>query len=74
MSNCQTGTNSSVSDTVGGSVTIGEAWSVDGSVGLNLGFLSIGGGGSWSHSSSITYDQSITIEVGPGQMVCFSVP
>jgi hypothetical protein len=46
---------------------------VDGSLGLNLGLLKIGGGGGWSHSTSIMYDQSVTIEVGPGQMVCFFV-
>jgi hypothetical protein len=46
---------------------------VDGTVGLDLGQLKIGGGGGWSHSSFTKYLQSIKMEVGPGQMVCFFI-
>jgi len=67
VSNCE-GNGSDISESVGGSVTIGQAWSTDDSIGFSLGPLHIGGGGGWTESSSITYDQSVSITVSHGYM------
>ena len=71
ITNCQDGANSDITDTIGGSETIGETWSADASIGLNFGPLKIQAGGNWSHSNSITYDQKIGITVHPGYKVCY---
>jgi len=66
VTNCQAGANSDITDTIGGSITIGETWSVDPSIGFDLGPLKITIKGGWSHTKSISYDQRIGITVHPG--------
>ena len=68
MDNCQ-GNGSIISETVTRSISFGNSWSVDGSVGLTLGPLEVGGGGGWSTSSSVDYSKSIGISVSYGQTV-----
>lgn len=70
ISNCQGGANSDITDTIGGSMTIGETWSAGASIGLDFGPLKINASSSWSHSNSISYDQKIGITVKPGYKVC----
>ena len=72
MSNCE-GNGSDISESVRGSVTIGPAWSTDDSIGFSLGPLHIGGGGGWTESSSIMYDQSVSITVSHSYMVGYFV-
>lgn len=73
VSNCQDGSNSTVTSTVGGSVTIGDAWSVSDSesLGFSIFGLEVTGGASssWSESRSIAVSQSISIQIQPGQKV-----
>jgi hypothetical protein len=58
-------------DSVGGSGTIGQAWSVrNGAIGLALDASQIGGGGGWSKSSSVEYGNGSMILIGPGHKVC----
>jgi len=66
VTNCQAGANSDISDTIGGSITLSETWSVGVSIGLDLGPLNLSVNGGWSHGRSITYDQKIGIVVHPG--------
>jgi len=73
VTNCQTGASANVTDTSGGSIMIGETWSLGFSIGLNFGVLSIGTNGKWTQTKSIEYDQQIMIIVQPGQMVCHTL-
>jgi len=66
VTNCQPGANSDITNTVGGSMTFEETWTVDTSVGLDLGKLQIGLNSQWTHSKSISMDQNIEIVVQPG--------
>jgi hypothetical protein len=70
VTNCQAGANADVTDASGGSITIGESWSVGFNIGLDFGVLKIDTSGQWTQTKSIEYDQTITIVVHPGQMVC----
>lgn len=70
VSNCDLGSDSNVTDTTGGSITIDETWSTGASMGLDLGALKIQADGSWSHSTSREFDQSVSIIVEPGKWVC----
>ena len=72
MSNCE-GNGSDISESVGGSVTFGQAWSTDVSIGFELESLHIAGGGGWTESSAITYDQSVSITISHGYMVGYFV-
>lgn len=49
---------------------MGQAWSTGVTVGLALAGLQIGGNGGRSDSNTVEYDQTITMPVPPGQMVC----
>ena len=69
VTNCQPGANSDITNTVGGSMTFEETWTVDTSVGLDLGKLQIGLNSQWTHSKSISMDQNIEIVVQPGYKV-----
>jgi hypothetical protein len=69
VANCGPGSTTSTTSKIGGSITIGETWSVGGNVGLNLGVLQIAASGGYSKAEMKTYSQEITIEVMPGQMV-----
>jgi len=69
VTNCEAGANSDVTDTTGGSITIGETWSDDTTIGLDFGdALKIEATVGWSQTQSIEYDQRISIVVHPGQM------
>lgn len=68
MTNCGAEA-STVTSTVGGSITVGDSWSVGGSVGFNLGALRLAAGGNWSQSQSLEASQSIEIPIHAGQMV-----
>ena len=69
VNNCE-GSDSNVTDTTGGSITIDETWSTGATIGLDLGALKIEADGSWEHSTSREFDQSVGIEVEPGKWVC----
>jgi len=69
VTNCQADANSDVTDTTGGSITIGETWSDTATIGVNFGnALKIEATAGWSQTQSIEYDQKIAIVVHPGQM------
>lgn len=71
ITNCQPGANSDITNTVGGSVTFEETWTVGTSIEAGIadsGILNINANGQWSHSKSISYNQQIAIVVHPGYM------
>ena len=69
VTNCAGDGVSSIKSTIGGQITIGETWSFDASVGFSFMGLNIQGSPSFSRSKSISWSQSVEIEVKPGQMV-----
>ena len=69
ITNCAGDGVSSIKSTIGGQITIGEAWSFGANIGFSLMGLSIGGGPTFSQSKSISWSQDIEIEVKPGEMV-----
>jgi hypothetical protein len=78
VSNCQTGGDTNVTSTIGGSIMLGDSWIVGGGggVGLSLGPFRLVGinvqgsaTGQWAPSQSFTESQSVTIQIPPGQKV-----
>ncbi|EDR09533.1 uncharacterized protein LACBIDRAFT_293809, partial [Laccaria bicolor S238N-H82] len=69
VENCDPNSNATISSAIGGSVQITNTWSVNSSLGVGFGVLSLHVEGSYSYSKTITYSQTITIQILPGQMV-----
>ena len=72
VTNCD-GRTTNVTDTSSGSITVGQTWSADATVGLAFGPLKIEAKGGWSQTKSTEWGQSISITVEPGQMVCYTI-
>jgi hypothetical protein len=68
VANCEGGT-SPIDETIGGTVSVQDTWSITGDIGFELGRLKIGAGIGWSESSGITTSESLTIHVEAGQQV-----
>ena len=68
--NCQGG-NTTITSMVGGTLTIQDMWSVGGTANLNLGIFQVGVNASGSQTNSISWSQTISIDVQPGQKVCW---
>jgi hypothetical protein len=69
VANCDPSSNSSLQETIGGSVSIADAWSVNVSLGIAAGGLNIGGAFGWSTTKTIQWSQSVTASIPPGQIV-----
>jgi len=68
--NCQPDSDSSITSTSEGTITIGDTWSVNTQIGLSLPNLVVSAGFGWSRTDTVMWSQSIMITVEPGQMVC----
>jgi len=56
-----------MTDEVVGTISVSETWSEDASIGLHLGgVLDVGVKGDWSHATTITSSQAITVIIPPG--------
>jgi len=69
ISNCGNANDPPIGTTVGGEYTVQDSWSVDAGIGFNLGKLSVDAGGNWTHSTSKTFSQSITLTIKAGYQV-----
>ena len=69
VSNCVNADDPPISTTVGGQYTVGDSWSVDGGIGFDFGALSLDASGNWTHSTSKTFSQSITLTIKAGYQV-----
>jgi hypothetical protein len=69
VENCDPNSNATITSAIGGSVQITDTWSVTTSLGVSFKGLSLSVQGSYSSSKALTYSQTITIPIPPGQMV-----
>jgi len=69
VSNCGNADDPPISTTVGGEYTVADSWSVDAGIGFNFGELSVDASGNWTHTTSKTFSQSITLTIKPGYQV-----
>jgi hypothetical protein len=76
ISNCGQGNTANITSSIAGQLTLGETWSVDYSVGLDIGELDLkldGPSITWSQTQSSTVGHTISIQVAPGQIVCTNI-
>jgi hypothetical protein len=69
VANRDPSSNSSLQETIAGSVSIADAWSLNLSLGIGVGDLDIDGMYGWSVTEMIRWSQSVTASIPPGQMV-----
>jgi hypothetical protein len=72
VENCD-GDNSTVTNQIGGSVTVGETWSAGGTIGFDIGVLKMEANAGWSHTQSVQYQQMITNEIQAGKKVGYII-
>ena len=72
VENCG-GDNSTITNQIGGSITVGETWSAGAMIGFDVDGLKMEVGGGWSHSQSAQYQQLITSEIQAGKKVGYII-
>jgi hypothetical protein len=67
--NCNPNDNLSIESTAGGSIFVGQSWSVNALVRWTIRGLEAAAGSGWSRSEAHTFSQETNITIQPGRMV-----
>jgi hypothetical protein len=69
VANCQQGNTQKVTTKFVSEMDIQETWSVDSTVGIDVGGLKVDTTVGWSHATTVKASQEVQLDVVPGQMV-----